>query len=138
MINPSDIIVFLTNSQIKPTFLEDTVIVLTKDYTTLDPVCICNRYFKKGVAGTVIACGHSIYSYSEETQRFSILVDGNEWCLIEVQKPIPDFDYSEGWVKAKDLREISAKDLEFDSFCSNKQVYEFRTVHKGKYNARIG
>ncbi len=45
MINSSDITVFLTNSQRKPTFFFDTVIVLTKDYTTLDPVC--NRYLKK-------------------------------------------------------------------------------------------
>ncbi len=112
MTNSSDITVFLTNSQLKPTFPEDTVIILTKDYTTLDP--LCNRYLEKGVAGTVNACGHSIYSFSEQTQRFSILVDDSEWCLIEVVPPIPDFDYSEGWVKAEDLREISAKDLELD------------------------
>lgn len=56
---------------------------------------------------------------------------------MDVDTPIPDFDYSEGWVKAKDLREILAEDLEFDSFCSKKGVYEFRTVRKGKYNARI-
>ena len=112
MINPSDITVFLTNSQIKPTFLEDTVIVLTKDYTTLDPVC--NRYLEKDVSGTVIACGHSIYAFNEDTQRFSTLIDDDEWCLIEVQPSIPDFDYTEGWVKAKDLREVSAKDLELD------------------------
>ena len=76
MLNSSDITVFLTNSQITPTFLEDTVIVLTKDYSTLDPVC--NRYLKKGVAGNVIACGHSIYTYSDKIRRFSILVDANE------------------------------------------------------------
>lgn len=112
MPNSSDITVFMINPQLKSTFFEDTVIILTKDYTTLDPVC--NRYLKKDVPGTVIACGHSIYAFNKDTQRFSTLIDDNEWCLIEVQPSISDFDYTEGWVKAKDLREVSAKDLELD------------------------
>lgn len=135
MLNLSDITVFLPNSQITPTFLENTVLVLTKDYSILDPVC--NRDLKKGVAGVVTACGFSIYAFNEDTQSFSTLIDGNEWCGIEVQPSIPDFDYTEGCVMAKDLREVSVEDLEFDSFCSKKGVDEFRTVHKGKYNARI-
>lgn len=67
----------MTNPQIKPTFLEDTVIVLTKDYTKLDP--LCNRHFKKGVVGYVIACGHSIYAYSDKIDSLSVsvLVEGD-------------------------------------------------------------
>ena len=112
MTNSSDITVFLTNSQLKPTFSEDTVIILTKDYTRFDPVC--NRYLEKGVPGTVMMCGLSIYAFNEDTESFSTLIDDNEWCLIEVEPSIPDFDYKEGYVKAKDLREISAEDLELD------------------------
>ena len=61
-----------------------------------------------------MACGLSIYAFSENTQSFTILVDGNEWCGIEVQPLVPDFDSTEGWVKAEDLREISDEDLELD------------------------
>ena len=80
----------------------------------MDPVF--NRYLKKGVVGCVIACGHSIYTYSDETDSLSVLVDGDEWCLVDVKTPIPDFDYSEGWVKAEDLRELSDRGLGLDSF----------------------
>lgn len=59
-------------------------------------------------------CGLSIYSFSEDTQGFDTLVDGNEWCEIEVQPLVPDFDYREGWVKAEDLREVTDEDLELD------------------------
>ena len=41
----SEITVFLTNPEIKASFLEDTIVVLTKYYTTLDP--LCNRYLEK-------------------------------------------------------------------------------------------
>jgi len=68
MPNLSNITVFLTNYQIKPTFLEDAAVLLTKDYTTFDPVC--NRYLEKDVPGTVIACGLSIYAFSKDTQSF--------------------------------------------------------------------
>ncbi len=124
MLHSSDITVFFTNSQRKPTFFFDTVIVLTKDYSTLDPVC--NRYLKKDVPGIVMGCGLSIYAFNEDTQRFSTLVDGNEWCEIEVQPSIPDFNYTEGWVMAKDLREVSAKDLELDSFCFSHYLLLFK------------
>ena len=108
----SDITIFRTNPQLKPTFLEDTVIILTKDYKALDP--LCNRYLEKGVPGVVKVCGLSIYAFSEDTKDFSKLVDGDEWCEIEVQSLEPDLDYSEGCVKAEDLREVSDEDLELD------------------------
>ena len=112
MPNLSNITVFLTNYQIKPTFLEDTVVILTKDYSTLDPVY--NEDLKKGIAGVITACGLSIYAFNEDTQSFSTLIDGNEWCGIELPFSTPDFNFTEGCVMAKDLREFSVEDLEFD------------------------
>lgn len=39
--------IFATDLQKKPTFEEDTVVLLTKDYTKLYGCGPCNKYFKK-------------------------------------------------------------------------------------------
>ena len=125
--------VFLKNPEIIPTFLEDTGIVLLRDYTQLDP--FCSKYLINGVFGTVLECGLSVYGYDPKTDDYSKLVDKSEWCFIEFITPIADFDNSEGFVKAKDLRRISKLDCEIDSFWSKRRIYDFMIVHKGKYNA---
>lgn len=114
---PSDITVFLTNPEIKPSFLEDTIVVLTRDYIKVDP--LANKYLekrrkKKDAVGRVIACGQSRYGFSDETEGFSGLVDNSEWSLVEVGATVPDFNHLEGWVKAEDLRLLSAKDVGLD------------------------
>lgn len=106
--------VFLKNPEIIPTFLEGAGIVLLRDYTQLDP--FCSKYLINGVFGNVLECRLSVYGYDPKTDDCSKLVDGSEWCFIEVFTPIPDFDNSEGFVKAKDLRSISKLDCGIDSF----------------------
>lgn len=101
-------IAFFDNPQIKPVFLEDTSVILTKDYTDLDP--FCHNSFTKGSVGSIQRCGLSIYGYSSETSDYTNLLDNNEWCLIELTGP--HFEESEGCVMAKDLRLLTEEDLE--------------------------
>lgn len=96
---------FMTNPLISPTFLEDTPIVLNKDYTQLDP--FCSRYLTKNVVGTVIKCGLSEYAYDSEADEYSKLVDGKDWCFIEIVTPVADFENSQCWVKAEDLIDLT-------------------------------
>lgn len=103
---------FDTNPQLKPTFLKDTVVTLTKDYTELDPVL--NEYLEKGTPGRVVECGLSMYGFNKETQEFSILIDNEEWCALELPPTEMDHDNTDGWVKAKDLKEFTIEDLELD------------------------
>jgi len=86
--------------------------MLTKDYTQSAP--FCSRSFKKGEVGSIIACGHSIYGYEDQTNSLSVLVDGDECYRVDVGTPIPDFDNSEGFVKAKDSRMLSNEDFGLD------------------------
>lgn len=103
---------FMTNSLISPTFTENTPIILDKDYAQSDP--FCNPYLTKNAIGGIIQCGLSKYTYDPETNSCSNLVDGEEWCFIELSTPRVDFDNSQCWVKAKDLidlRTLSDEDL---------------------------
>ena len=103
---------FMTNPEINPTFLENTALVLDKDYTQTDP--FCSRYLIKNVLGLVSKCGLSKYAYDSETQEFTKLVDGADWCFIEILTPVADFDSSECFVKAEDLidlKTLSEEDL---------------------------
>ena len=102
--NPS--IGFMTNPSINPTFPEDTPVILDADYTESDPICCCSIYFTKNAVGSVSECGLSKYDSNPETNRDGKFVDGEEWCYLQLVTPIADFDNSEGWVKAKDLRDV--------------------------------
>ncbi len=109
MTNP---LISMTNPLISPTFLKDTPVILDKDYTQYDP--FCSRYLTKNAVGRTIQCGLSKYAYDPETNQYSKLIDGEEWCFLEVATPIADFDNSEDWVKAEDLlslRTLSDEDL---------------------------
>jgi len=105
----------MTNSLINPTFTEDTPVILDKDYTQSDP--FCSRYLNKktkNAIGEIIQCGLSKYAYDLETDSYSNLVDGEEWCFLELATTIADFDNSQCWVKAKNLinlRTLSDDDL---------------------------
>lgn len=92
---------FRENPKIKPTFLENAVVTLTKDYTAEDP--FCNRELIDGAVGTVIASGLSVYGYDPKTDDYSKLIDGSEWCFIEL---VSEIDLSDGYVRAKDLRKV--------------------------------
>lgn len=101
-------ILFLENPQIKPAFLEDTSVILTKDYTDSDPPS--RNSFTKGSVGSIQKGDLSIYGYNSETRDYTILLDSNEWCLIELTGL--RFEESEGCVMAKDLRLLTKEDLE--------------------------
>ncbi len=103
-------VVFLDNPQIKPTFLKDTSVILTKAYTDLDP--FSHDSFTEGSVGSIQRSGLFIYAYDRETSKFSILVDSNEWCLIELTGP--HFEESEGCVMAKDLRLFTIEDEDLE------------------------
>ena len=55
-------ILFLENLQIKPAFLEDTSVILTKDYTNSDP--LSHNSFTKCYVGSIQKGGFSIYGYN--------------------------------------------------------------------------
>lgn len=101
-------ILFLENPQIEPAFLKETSVILTKDYTDSDP--LSHNSFTKGSVGSIQKGGLSIYGYNPETSDYTILLDSNEWCLIELTEP--PFEESEGCVMAKDLRLLTREDLE--------------------------
>jgi len=48
----SKVKMYITNPDLNPTFLEDTPVVLNKDYTQL-----YSKYFKKNAIATVNICG---------------------------------------------------------------------------------
>lgn len=54
-----EIVTFLINRQLKPTFLEDTVTILQKDYT--EDGAYCSKYLRKNAVCTIIACPISEY-----------------------------------------------------------------------------
>lgn len=96
---------FMTNPSIVSRFPEETPVVLEKDYTEIDP--FCSPYLTKNAVGMTIQCSLSKYTRDPETGEYTLLVDNDEWCLIEIITPVADFDNSEGWVKAKDLFDYS-------------------------------
>lgn len=99
---------FLGNENIKPTFSEGTPVIVTKDYSEIDPYCM--RCFTKGAAGHVLGCGMSSYSYDPETNFFTKLVENTEWCCVELSGV--GLDEAEGHVKVEDLYMVSDKDYE--------------------------
>lgn len=112
MPNSTTITAFMNNPELNPTFMEGTPVILDKDYTQLDP--FCSRYLTKNAIGEIIQCRLSKYAYEPKTDDYTKLVDGCEWCFIELATPIAGFDNSQCWVKAKDLidlRTLSDEDL---------------------------
>lgn len=66
----------MTNPSINSTFLEDTTVLVNKDYTRLDPHW--NKYLTKNAVGGIIECGLSKYEYDPETKKYTKLVDGEK------------------------------------------------------------
>lgn len=95
----------MTNPELNPTFLEDTPVVLDKDYTQSDP--FCSRYLTKNAVGTVVQCGLSEYAYNSEEDGYNKLIDETDWCFIEVATPRAYFENSQCWVKAEDLIDLT-------------------------------
>jgi len=91
-----------TNPQIKPTFEENSVVILTKDYSELDPRF--NPSLKKDTCVVVEICGLSFYGYNEKTNDFDILVNDEEWCQVDVGPTEYNLEDSDECVKAEDLR----------------------------------
>lgn len=79
---------------------------LNKDYTQFDHVF--SAFLPKNAVGEVRSCGSSLYAYDAETRSYTTLLDGEEWCWLEVETPLfeEDFEESSGWVKAKDLTDL--------------------------------
>ena len=98
----SKVKMYITNPDLNPTFLEDTPVVLNKDYTQLD--IVCSKYFKKNAIASVNICGLSQYGFDPGKRDSTTLVDNGEWCHIELSGV--DFMNAEGWVRAKDLTDL--------------------------------
>ena len=118
-----ELLVLINNPKIKPSFLEGTVVSLTKDYTEMD-IC-CSEYLKKGVYCTIIECGLSKYPCSNEIDQQTGFwstatgTDGVEWCTVRIfpLKVDPgDEEDLEDVVKAEDLQPVSKEDLQPVSF----------------------
>ena len=94
---------FMKNSKLKPIFSYNTPVILNKDYTQFDHVF--SEFLTKKAVGEVMYCGSSLYAYDPETRSYNTLVDGDEWCFIEIATPFfeADFEESQCWVRAKDL-----------------------------------
>jgi len=95
---------FMTNPLIIPTFLKNTPVLLDKDYTQHDR--FCSPYLTKNAVGMITQCGLSKYAYDSETRSYTKLIDGRDWCFIELATPRADFENSEDWVKAEDLIDL--------------------------------
>ena len=89
-----------SNPQITPSFLEDTVVSLKKDYTD-----VCNENFKKKACGAVIGCGFCKYQYPFTDGEIVShkLVDEEEWCYLELLLSTADPLNDRGSVRGKDL-----------------------------------
>lgn len=98
---------FLENPRIKSAFLKDTVVILTKDYSKLDPPSL--EFFTKGAVANIRYSGLSTYGYNQERNDYTDLGNENEWCYIEVVAAT--FEKCGGHVMAKDLRTLTKKDL---------------------------
>lgn len=92
---------FNTNPEIKPTFLEDTLVVLKKDYTEVN-----GPHFTENQLCTILKCGVSKYrSHFFKGRRVSTdLVDNSEYCSVEIDVPREDGYTANGCVKAEDLQ----------------------------------
>ena len=105
------------NPNLKPTFREGLLVILTKDCTDhtdlnyesgYDPEI---EYFKKGCAFSIIECGVSKYPVSKTGELLNP-ISNEEWCIVEVVDENLDEDYYiDGIVRADDLREGGANDL---------------------------
>lgn len=89
-----------SNPQINPSFLEDTVVSLKKDYTD-----VFNENFKKEACGAVIGCGFCKYQYHFTDGKIVShkLVDEEEWYYLELLLSIVDPLNDRGSVRGKDL-----------------------------------
>ena len=96
---------FFENPRIKSAFLEDTLVILTRDYSKLDPPSL--EFFTKGAVANIRHCGLSTYGYNQERNDYTYLGNENEWCYIEVEA----CEEYGGHVMAKDLRTLTKKDL---------------------------
>jgi len=122
MMNVEEVAIFLGNENIKSTFSEGTSVMVTKDYSEIDPYCM--PCFTKGVKiedfkGHVLCCGISSYSYDPETQFFTKLVENIEWCYVELSGV--GLDEAEGYVKVENLEMVT--DENYDQIWSKKKDY---------------
>ena len=103
-----EFLVLFDNPKIKPSFSEDTVVSLTKDYTEIS-ACY-SKYLKKGVYCIIIECGLSKYPGKVDEQTNSWITpidtdtDGVEWCTVRIITQEVDPDNEEDFVRAKDLQ----------------------------------
>ncbi len=97
---------FRKNSKLKPTFSKNTPVILNKDYTQFDHVF--SKFLTKNAVGQAMYCGSSLYAYDPGTRRYNTLIDGEEWCFLEIETPLFEeyLEDSSGWVKAKDLTDL--------------------------------
>ncbi len=109
---------FVTNPSIVSRFPEATIILVNKDYPEI--TTYSSPYLAKNVIGVTVKCGLSRCTYDPKTYDDTILLDDDEWCLIEIMTPVADFENSECCVKAKDLldyRTLSKEDLASRGLC---------------------
>ena len=91
---------FNTNPEINPTFLEDTLVVLKKDYTEAH-----DTPFTENELCTILKCGLSKYINHIFQGRVSTdLVDNTEYCSVEIDVRWEEGYTADGCVKAEDLQ----------------------------------
>lgn len=99
--------VFRTDPQKKPAFEEDTVVVLTEDYTKLYRPENCSKYLTKNAVCHIEECALFCYAFDEITKDFTKKVSESEieWCRVTIATPIADPLEENDYVKAVDLEE---------------------------------
>ena len=90
---------FVPNPQIKPSFPEDELVLLKKDYTNSQSNC--SRFLEEGALCLIVECGLSEEIYDQKTMQWYSFKDTDEWCAIYMPA---DEEEDGGFVKAKDLR----------------------------------
>jgi len=98
---------FFENPRIKSAFLEDDIVILTREYSKLDPPSL--EFFTKGAIANIRYSGLSTYRYNQEKNEYTYLGNEDEWCSIELAA---NEEYG-GHVRAEDLRPLTNKDLGF-------------------------
>jgi len=100
--------IFRPDPERRPSFLEGSVVILTKDYTRASHNFTGN--FEKDEVCKVDKCGLSLYNYTDDG-KYRKSIGGVEWCSVEICGM--DEEPDECCVKAEDLRELT--DVEFES-----------------------
>ena len=100
------------NPNIEPSFTEPTSALLKKNYINFDPDPEFCEYLK-GTFCSKIKCGLSKYPVNETTGEVINQTDGEEWCFVYAEAPVPDPQFNECYIKAADLEPI-LEDLELE------------------------